>query len=758
MILAGCSRTYYRDFADRQSYAIERARQLDRRWNMPPRPVEAQPGSRMADPTDPDHSPMPPDDPAARLFQVTNGMPFEFREWKKRGFMPLENVDWYGCLPRNTDGSVRLDRETVIDLSMKHSRDYQFEVEAVYLAALQLTLSQFQFQVQPFFNQSLFYQNAGEGANDSNQILPSTIAGFNQQFITGAQLMAQLSTNAIYEFNGAGFTTAASNLAITFTQPLMQGAWARNVTQPLSLAERGVLYTVRTFARFRRDFYVRVMGGGGYLGLLLRLQSIRNTEANLASLRTNLAEYDALLAAGSKSQTERDQVAQQVQQVEFQLINDIASLETALDSYKISLGLPPELHVELDDSPFEIFRLTDKRLDTLRALGNSQYIRLMQAQDETPVEEQRAVLKEVQTGFQTLAEVRKGVETELRRWQDKLGMFDAAGLPIALPDLPGESNQERENKAAERLTRTIRDTGLRLDDNLASLAKLEARMGVDPPGETWKALTRLVGREFRGRVSDYFVAQTQVRVYLIELTEVTLDDPEGIQLGLENRLDLMNTRAQVTDAWRNEEVAANLLQAGLTLNYTGTIATDPEFDDFFRFDSSAGIHRFGVTFDAPIVRRQERNAYRASQIAYQRARRAWMANRDLVVQQVRLNLRELRVQKRSFEIARESLIIAARQVDENEYNLRTSNQPDASYTLFLLQALQNQLGAQNTLISVWVGYETSRMSLYRDLDLMFLDASGRWINERENLSPAGSREPARPPASPATEAADMGEP
>ena len=63
-------------------------------------------------------------------------------------------------------------------------------------------------------------------------------------------------------------------------------------------------------------------------------------------------------------------------------------------------------------------------------------------------------------------------------------------------------------------------------------------------------------------------------------------------------------------------------------------------------------------------------------------------------------------------------------------------------TLFLLNALNAQLSAKNALISVWVGYETARMSLYRDLDLMFLDARGNWINERDPLVAERRPEPA----------------
>ena len=39
--------------------------------------------------------------------------------------------------------------------------------------------------------------------------------------------------------------------------------------------------------------------------------------------------------------------------------------------------------------------------------------------------------------------------------------------------------------------------------------------------------------------------------------------------------------------------------------------------------------------------------------------------------------------------------------------------------------------ARNSLISTWVFYETSRLSLYRDFDLMDIDANGVWTNEND---------------------------
>ena len=128
--------------------------------------------------------------------------------------------------------------------------------------------------------------------------------------MTGAQLLVNLANSLVFEYSGHRFQLASPNLLINFTQPLLRGAWARIVTQQLSLQERGVLYALRTFAHFRRTFYVGLVASNGYLGLLTQLQNIRNQEQNLKSLERNLQQYEAEVKGGFKTVLERHQIAQ----------------------------------------------------------------------------------------------------------------------------------------------------------------------------------------------------------------------------------------------------------------------------------------------------------------------------------------------------------------------------------------------------------------------------------------------------------------
>src|SRR5262249_4819376 len=80
------------------------------------------------------------------------------------------------------------------------------------------------------------------------------------------------------------------------------------------------------------------------------------------------------------------------------------------------------------------------------------------------------------------------------------------------------------------------------------------------PDKALDLLRTLVGQRYRGQLADLYVAQTQIRVFLIELPEIELTLDQALRIGVENRLDLKNNLAKVTDTWRNVEFAANQLR------------------------------------------------------------------------------------------------------------------------------------------------------------------------------------------------------
>lgn len=745
--MIGCTRSHYRARADRDVYDALDERAIDPRWSLPRRPVEASTKSRIGDPFNPDADPIPLDDGAARLFQATNGRRHEFYKWEKRGTAEVEDDAWRLCVSTDKDGAVVLNRDSAIRLALLNSREYQLQVEQLYEAALQLTLARYEFYLQPLARQRTFFSQVGSGKN--NQLQLNQGAGFSQNFASGGQLLVDFANAMVFNFNGHGFDAVTSNIGLTFTQPLLRGAFARFRTQALSLQERQTLYAVRNFAQFRRQFYVNVVARQGYLGLLEQVQAIRNSEANVNALARNVEELDLLVRNKTKARTDRDLIAINYQSSQLSLIQSQVGLQTSLDGYKIQLGLPTELNVTLDESPLKIFELNNPEIDVLRMENETRFLALLQPEIAPPIEELEKVAGAIRAQYVRLGPIYAELEAELGRWRAKLDQVGPDGVELPLPpNPPADSGMARQVVLSDRVRSELVDSRLRVGMNLEALDAAVADLPTSPRAKSWTKLRDILGIEFAGRIADIRSSQTQTRVFLIELPPSDLTSEQAVSLGLQNRLDLMNARAAVTDAWRNEELAANRLLADVNVLYQGNLNTDPKRSGLFRFDAGDSTHRIGLQFDAPLVRRAERNAYRASQIGYQQARRNWMRSRDLVVQQVRIDIRTLDQLRRQFEISREQLITSARQTEATEIEQRASGSTDSSNTLVLLQALQGLLSAKNTLIQNWVSYQTIRMSLYRDLDLMDIDAQGVWLNEHDNLARtarvAGPPEPLPP--------------
>ncbi|WP_339745443.1 TolC family protein [uncultured Rubinisphaera sp.] len=306
--LSGCSQQFWRKQADKDTYRILDEKESDPRWDNPRKIITPDPRSRFYDPSPPDFEEMPPDDPAAATdMERPNGIP-GYKGWHKYGrAMGVENPVWLAnfeftpeMMDENTGEYIcplpKIENLTILDaveLSYLNGREYQFQLEQTYLAALALTLERFRFQVRYLGigggepGGGLTYENV-PGVQDSLRM--NSRFGVSQLLPTGGQWAMELANNTLWIFSGpnAG-TNSASILSYRLVQPLLLNAGRKIALEGLTQAERDVLYSIRDLARFRKELFVDTVGGG-YLGLLTQLQSIRNQEYNIEQLERQVIE------------------------------------------------------------------------------------------------------------------------------------------------------------------------------------------------------------------------------------------------------------------------------------------------------------------------------------------------------------------------------------------------------------------------------------------------------------------------------------
>ncbi len=269
--------------------------------------------------------------------------------------------------------------DQAVELSQFNARDLQDRREDLYLAALPVTQQRFNFYPQLFANSQAIREWRGRqvaGGPASLWNINSTGA-VNQLFPTGAQLVAQLANQMVIDLGNGNMTTSVSNFTLQLTQPLLQGGGWAVTLEPLTQAERTLVYAVRSFARFRANFYGFIAVGTdpfnsvfsypgltlrgitpspnspnqGFLPTLLAEAIVRNDRENLATLADYFALYKEFAGRGDVSELQVGQVEQQILNSEASTMRDELNLMNGLDRFKIQLGLPTRLPLELDDGP-----------------------------------------------------------------------------------------------------------------------------------------------------------------------------------------------------------------------------------------------------------------------------------------------------------------------------------------------------------------------------------------------------------------------
>jgi hypothetical protein len=186
----------------------------------------------------------------------------------------------------------------------------------------------------------------------------------------------------------------------------------------------------------------------------------------------------------------------------------------------------------------------------------------------------------------------------------------------------------------------------------------------------------------------------------------------------------MNERGQLADVWRQIKLAGDDLRSVLNLSASHSLGTrngaDHPFD--FTFDNSAT--QVAITFDAPLNRRAQRNAFRAALINYNAALRNLIELQDGIKLAVRDDLRQLQLDREQYRIAVASAALAYERVVSTRLQLRQGVQNVAARDF--LEAQQAYTASLNSVAGQHIGFIQDRIALFLDLELLKVDETGFW--------------------------------
>lgn len=492
----------------------------------------------------------------------------------------------------------------------------------------------------------------------------------------------------------------------------------------------------------------------------------------------------------------------QIAQAKSSLLNSQTSLVNAQNGYQLdvdaflrSLGLPPYICAKLNDPILDQFELIDRtlllrrgELSALRAevgvlnvavldkseagvdpvtrmpirklVWDEELSALLEALtaelkpldqfNKTLIEEDLpAVAKDVDRFVESIA-VRKKQNAELlklyRSEQNSIcGLLNVSDIDESIFQIEeleklGPELKDAFAKLAERLE-GYQDDIANLQD---TMQRFSAETKTDQNAEELADILRdeviFASQDLLSDLGDDVLAlqliQARARTERVVLPSVEITPENAFEIARRNRRDLANAKAALVDTWRAIEVTADNLESNLDLVFSGDIqnvGNNPA-----RLRSSTGRLRVGLQWDAPITRLLERNAYRTSLIRYEQAKRSYYQLEDGIWQLLRAEIRQLQANRLTFELGRQSVRIAASQIELNadirsidDARGRTAGPTAARDEI---SALTDLLNAQNTLLNIFVNYEVVRRGLDFDLGTMELTPDGLWIEPGE-LSP-----------------------
>lgn len=360
LLACGCTRVHYRKSADREVAAIIAGKtpevpNMDRRFTI----------------------------------EETNAVSFDQLR------VATNSVEFLGAEGAMEAGAHVLSLEEALDIGVKHSRTYQNRKEQLYLSALSLTLARNQFT--PIFTGRAqgAYQTTTEevrvvvdaitgqprvlAAEDAllveqHRVTEQNQLGASLLLASGARISAAFTTDFLRYLSGDPRSFTSSQLGATVVQPLWRGRGYRVTMENLTQSERNMLYALRDFTRYRKDFSVQV--ATAFYNVLQNRDTVLNNWLGLQSFRKSAERSRSFVQEGRTKLSELGRLEQEELASEAAWISAIRAYKQSLDTFKILIGLPISENIVLDTGDLDSLRILHPAIKVEDAIALALTMRL----------------------------------------------------------------------------------------------------------------------------------------------------------------------------------------------------------------------------------------------------------------------------------------------------------------------------------------------------------------------------------------------
>jgi outer membrane protein TolC len=308
--------------------------------------------------------------------------------------------------------------QQAVEIATKFNRQYQTQKDSLYLSALSLTGTRYNYARQWFGTIDGTYTDNKSNGDD---VELTTFGGVDQRLLLldGVLFNIGIAIDWVRFLTGDPRTTLGSVLSGNVTVPLLGAGAGKVARENLTQAERNVLYDIRSFNRYRKTFVVGIISD--YYRVLQQKNSVAITEASYQRQIESTNQLKMEVKVGQRAPSDVDEAMQSLLSAENNLVTIQQRYEQALDEFKIRLSLPTDANITLDQN----------ELTALEDIGISQ-------PDYTEAEAMEMALDR----RLDLANTRNALEDAARKLE-----LAAEGLGVQL-DLIGSSDVSSANKTS----------------------------------------------------------------------------------------------------------------------------------------------------------------------------------------------------------------------------------------------------------------------------------------------------------------------
>jgi len=272
---------------------------------------------------------------------------------------PTETIDVDHYQPPPPDlieKPLKLDLRTCLELAARHSREYQTSRENLFRAAISLVVAAhtFEWNIGNRVEAELAHDlDASETAASGDGSL-----SFTRTFVSGARMSLNLAIQSLRYLSGDKSIDITSLASATVTQPLLSGRGRLVAREPLTQAERNLVYALRSYVRTRKNLVLQV--ARSYYNVLSAQDAVDVAQRNYENLRAERERSELMARAGRLPEFQVDQARQNELTAEAQLIARRQALESREDALKQVLALPLSVRLQVDRADLE--RLSKAKL------------------------------------------------------------------------------------------------------------------------------------------------------------------------------------------------------------------------------------------------------------------------------------------------------------------------------------------------------------------------------------------------------------